>query len=64
VSGNKTHHKLTKNKPALAQSLRGSRQFSMSRSLIFYGVSTRAMEASKANELRLKKAAAHWLDVK
>jgi urea carboxylase len=25
---------------------------------------TRAMEASKANELQLKKAAAHWLDVK
>jgi hypothetical protein len=41
VSGNKTHHKLTKNNPALAQNLRGSRQFSMSRSLIFYGVSTR-----------------------
>jgi allophanate hydrolase subunit 2 len=25
---------------------------------------TRAMEASKANELQLKKSAAHWLDVK
>jgi len=25
---------------------------------------TRAMEAGKANELQLKKPAAHWLDVK
>jgi hypothetical protein len=27
VSESKTHHKLTKNNPALAQNLRGSRQF-------------------------------------